>query len=98
MAGYGQIGYCRCCASSLRAEIDARLLRESAPSIIAWAKARGFSVSKPTLLKHKRHIGHPLRSFVDQASQAFADSESLWRAGFTTGYGEGFEAGRKAGQ
>lgn len=67
-AGYGQTGYCRVCASSLKAEINKRLVRhESTPSIIAWAKPKGFSVSKPTLLKHKKHITDSKTTFVDKA-------------------------------
>ena len=67
-AGYGQVGFCKICASSLKAEINKRLVRhESAPSVIAWAKTKGFSLSKPTVLKHKKHITDAKTTFVDQA-------------------------------
>jgi len=68
MAGYGQSGYCRICDSSLKAEINKRLVRhESIPTIIAWGKTKGFSVSKPTVIKHKKHITDPKTTFVEQA-------------------------------
>ena len=69
-AGYGQLGYCRVCASSLKAEINKRLVRgESIPSIISWGKTKDFSVSKPTLLKHKKHITDPKTTFVQNAQK-----------------------------
>lgn len=68
MAGYGQPGYCKVCASSLKAEINKRLKRgETYPAIMAWSKGKGFSISKPTLVSHKKHITDPKTTFVASA-------------------------------
>jgi hypothetical protein len=68
MAGYGQSGYCKVCASELKAEINKRLKRgETYPAIMAWAKSKGFPISKPTLIKHKQHITDPKTTFVEEA-------------------------------
>jgi len=61
-------GQCKVCKTSLKREINKRLARnDSYPSIIEWAKKKDFSVSKPTLGKHKAHITDPMTTLVDQA-------------------------------
>lgn len=71
MAGYGQIGYCKVCASDLKAEINKRLRRrETYPAIMAWAATKDFSISKPTLISHKKHITDPKTTFVEAARKS----------------------------
>ena len=63
-------GFCKVCSSSLAKQINKRLARgDSTTKIIAWAGDNDFSITKPTLLKHKKHITDPRTTFVDEAKK-----------------------------
>lgn len=67
-AGHGKAGYCKICASSLLPQIN-KLLKEkvSGNKIIDYAKEFNFTLSLPTVYKHKAHITDPRVTFVDKA-------------------------------
>lgn len=62
------LGSCKVCQSSVAKQINKRLDRgDSYNKVIAWAATADFSVSKPTLIAHKRHITDPKTTVVEQA-------------------------------
>lgn len=61
-------GSCKVCSSTISKALNKRLARgDSTTKIIEWAAANDFSVTKPTLLKHKAHITDPKTTMVEQA-------------------------------
>lgn len=61
-------GSCKVCESSLAKQMNKRIARgDSYTKLIAWAADNDFSVTKPTLLNHKRHITDPKTTTVEEA-------------------------------
>jgi hypothetical protein len=61
-------GSCKACQSTFAKQINKRLARgESYNKVIAWLATNEFSISKPTLIAHKRHITDPKTTVVEQA-------------------------------
>ena len=61
-------GDCKICRSSLSRNLNKRLARgDSDPQIMAWAGEHDFKVTKPTLIRHKRHITDPKTTVVEEA-------------------------------
>jgi hypothetical protein len=61
-------GACKVCQSSIAKALNKRLARgDSYTKVIAWAADNDFSVSKPTLISHKKHITDPKTTVVDEA-------------------------------
>lgn len=61
-------GKCKVCASPLREEVEARLLRgESITSLSDWLKLQGESISAPSIDRHKKNHFVPTQTQNDAA-------------------------------
>jgi len=68
--GYGQVGFCKVCASDLKGEVNKRMNRgDTIASIERYLKDKEYPVSQPTLRSHREHITSPKTTFVEKARQ-----------------------------